>query len=153
MITAKQILALQFVYKRRKAAAASLMQAALEEINKAKSVVEKHEQTIKRLKDEIQTVNSHSLSNSITEVVQSERLLYWLRYDLEETQFKQKNAEETLKEKQNGYDQCKRVYLKAKQRLDFVDGQKRKISKLVVSKQEQIDEELFNDILMGNNNA
>ena len=45
------------------------------------------------------------------------------------------------------------MYLKAKQRLDFVDKQNRKMSKLELSKQEKIDEELFNDLLMGKFNA
>jgi len=116
-------------------------------------VVQEHELTIDKLQQEISSINSRTVSNSITELVQREKLLYWLQYDLEERQFRMKNAQGSLKEKQAVHDHCKKNYLKAKQRLDFVESQKRNLSRQLVKKQEQTDEELFNELLMGQYNA
>jgi len=153
MISRKQTEALSTVYKRRIEVATKALRASMAELNEAIAVVQKHEQTVNSLQVKIDSENSQEITQSITEVVQRGRLLYWLRYDLEDIQFRLKNAQESLNEKQSVYDEHKKVYLKAKQRLDFIHLQKRKKIMHAVEKQEQSDEELFNDILTGHINA
>jgi len=111
-----QLSQLHPVLQRREEKARCLLKDAGKQLDSAKTVVHKHQQHFDQLQSETKKRTFSKFDVTLTEIVQRERLLYWLNYDTENVAHMLGNAKDTLAEKQANYDLALAALIKVHKR-------------------------------------